>query len=156
MGIEGRDRDNGFILFGSSDALHDFMKGYNRPYVLKTDIQTETVSLFSDQGSEVDSVYVGDLEDWSEIISRVYSLLRPGVVFGTYAVAEFAGSFSHSWIDVLGNLVRHIRQNGEITPIQQGSIVINDERGPRRDRAPGSPKIEMAPKQRIGRRSERS
>ena len=58
--------DNGFVLFGSSDALHDFMKGYNRPYILKTETQTETVSLFSDQGSEVDSVYVGDLEDSRE------------------------------------------------------------------------------------------
>ena len=73
---------------GSSDALHDFMKGYNRPYILKTETQTETVSLFSDQGSEVDSVYVGDLEDSREIISRVYSFLRPGAIFGTYTVAE--------------------------------------------------------------------
>lgn len=88
--------DNGFILFGSSDALHNFMKSYNRPYVLKTETQTETVCLFSDQGSEVDSVYVGDLEDSREIISRVYSFLRPRAIFGTYTVAEFAGSFSHS------------------------------------------------------------
>jgi hypothetical protein len=123
--------DNGFILFGSSDALHDFMKGYNRPYVLKAETQTETVSLFSDQSSEVDSVYVGDLEDAREIISRVYSFLRPGAIFGTYTVAEFAGSFSHSWIDVLGNFVRHIRQNGEAAPIWQDSIVINDERARR-------------------------
>jgi hypothetical protein len=123
--------DNGFILFGSSYALHDFMKGYNRPYVLKTETQTETVSLFSDQGSEVDSVYFGDLEDSCEIISRVYSFLRPGAVFGSYTVAEFAGSFSHSWIDVLGNSVRHIRQNGEAAPIWQDSIVINDERARR-------------------------
>jgi hypothetical protein len=123
--------DNGFILFGSSDALHDFMRGYNRPYILKTETQTETVSLFSDQGSEVDSVYVGDLEDSREIISRVYSFLRPGAVFGTYTVAEFAGSFSHSWIDVLGNFVRHIRQNGEAAPAWQDSIVINDERARR-------------------------
>ena len=123
--------DNGFILFGSSDALHDFMKGHNRPYILKTETQTETVSLFLDQGSEVDSVYVGDLEDSREIISRVYSFLRPGAIFGTYTVAEFAGSFSHSWIDVLGNFVRHIRQNGEVTPIRQDSIVINDERARR-------------------------
>jgi len=123
--------DNGFILFGSSDALHDFMKGHNRPYILKTETRTETVSLFSDQGSEVDSVYVGDLEDSREIISRVYSFLRPGAIFGTYTVAEFAGSFSHSWIDVLGNFVRHIRQNGEVTPICQDSIVFNDERARR-------------------------
>jgi hypothetical protein len=123
--------DNGFILFGPADALHDFMRGYNRPYILKTETQTETVSLFSDQGSEVDSVYVGDLEDSREIISRVYSFLRPGVIFGTYTVAEFAGSFSHSWIDVLGNFVRHIRQNGEAAPAWQDSIVINDERGRR-------------------------
>jgi hypothetical protein len=123
--------DNGFILFGSSDALHDFMKGHNLPYILKTETQRETVSLFSDQGSEVDSVYVGDLEDSCEIISRVYSFLRPGAIFGTYTVAEFAGSFSHSWIDVLGNFVRHIRQNGEVTPAWQDSIVINDERARR-------------------------
>src|SRR6266481_2633418 len=107
------------------------MKGHNRPYILKTETQTETVSLFSDQGSEVDSVYVGDLEDSDEIVSRVYSFLRPGAIFGTYRVAEFAGSFSHSWIDVLGNFVRHIRQNGEVTPIEQESIVINDERARR-------------------------
>jgi hypothetical protein len=123
--------DNGFILFGSSDALHDFMKGYNRPYILKTETQTETVSLFSNQGSEVDSLYVGDLEDSCEIISRVYNFLRSGAIFGTYTVAEFAGSFSHSWIDVLGNFVRHIRQNGEAAPIWQDSIVINDERARR-------------------------
>jgi hypothetical protein len=123
--------DNGFILFGSSDALHDFMKGHNRPYILKTETQTETVSLFSDQGSEVDSVYVGDLEDSDEIVSRVYSFLRPGAIFGTYRVAEFAVSFSHSSIDILGNFVRHIRQNGEAAPIWQESIVINDERGRR-------------------------
>jgi len=120
--------DNGFILFGSTDPLRDFMKGYNRPYILKTETQTETVSLYSDRGSEVDSVYVGDLEDWREIISRVYGFLRPGTVFGTYTVAEFAGSFSHSWIDVLGNFVRHVRQNGEPGSIQGDPIVINDER----------------------------
>jgi hypothetical protein len=98
---------------------------------LKTETQTETVSLFSDQGSEVDSVYVGDLEDSCQIISRVYSFLRPGAIFGTYTVAEFAGSFSHSWIDVLGNFVKHIRQNGEAAPIWQDSIVIYDERARR-------------------------
>src|ERR1700686_1283390 len=53
--------DNGFILFGPSRSVHDFMKGYDQPYILKTETQTETVSLFSNQGSEVDSVYVGDL-----------------------------------------------------------------------------------------------
>ena len=123
--------DNGFILFGSSDALHDFMKGHTRPYILKTETQTETVSLFSDQGSEVDSVYVGDMENSRELISRIYSFLRPGAIFGTYTVTEFAGSFSHSWIDVLGNFVRHIRQNGEAAPAWQDSIVINDERARR-------------------------
>jgi hypothetical protein len=120
--------DNGFILFGFSDAMHDFIKSHNRPYILKTETKTETVSLFSDQGSEVDSVYVGDLEDSREIISRVYSFLRPGAIFRSYTVAEFAGSFFHSWIDVLGNFVRHIRQNGAAAPIWQDSIVINDER----------------------------
>src|SRR6516225_309720 len=133
--------DNGFILFGSSNAVHNFMKGYNRPYILKTEKQTETVSLFSDQSSEVDSVYVGDLEDWREIICRVYGFLRPGAVFGTYTVAEFAGSFSHSWIDVLGNFVRHIRQNGEPGPIQGDSIVINDERARDEIRLLGHPSL---------------
>jgi len=133
--------DNGFILFGSSDALHDFMKGYNRPYILKTETQTETGSLFSDQGSETDTIYVGDLEDWREIISRVYGFLRPGSVFRTYTVAEFAGSFSHSWIDVLGNFVRHIRQNGEPGPIQGNSIVINDERARREIKLLGHPGV---------------
>ena len=120
--------DNGFILFGSSGALDDFMSGYNRPYVLKTESQTETVSLLSERGSEADTIYVGDLEDWREIISRVYSFLRPSAVFGTYTAAEFAGSFSHSWIDVLGNFARNIRQNGEPRPIQGDSIPINDDR----------------------------
>src|SRR6266436_3255723 len=133
--------DNGFILFGSSDALHDFMKGYNRPYILKTEALTEMASLFSDQGSETDTIYVGDLEDWREIISRVYGFLRPGSVFRTYTVAEFAGSFSHSWIDVLGNFVRHIRQNGEPGPIQGNSIVINDERARREIKLLGSPGV---------------
>jgi hypothetical protein len=118
--------DNGFILFGPSRSMHDFMKGHNRPYILKTETHTETVSLFLDQGPEIDSVYVADLEDSREIISRVYSFLRPGAIFGTYTVAEFAGSFSHSRIDVLGNFVRHIRQNGEVTRIRQDSIVINE------------------------------
>jgi hypothetical protein len=134
--------DNGFILFGSSDALHDFMKGHNRPYILKTETQTETVSLFSNQGSEVDLVYIGDLEDSCEIISRVYSFLRPGAIFGTYTVAEFAGSFSHSWIDVLGNFVRHVRQNGEAAPIWQDSIVINDERARREIKLLDHPRLE--------------
>ena len=129
----------------TSDALHDFMKGYNRPYVLKTETQTETVSLFSDQGSEVDSVYVGDLEDSDEIVSRVYSFLRPGAIFGTYRVAEFAGSFSHSWIDVLGNFVRHIRQNGEAAPIWQDSIVINDERARREIKLLDHPRLKNCP-----------
>jgi len=117
------------------------MKGYNRPYILKTETQTETVSLFSDQSSEVDSVYVGDLEDWREIICRVYSFLRPGTIFGTYTVAEFAGTFSHSWIDVLGNFVRHIRQNGEPRSIQGHSIVINDERARDEIRLLGHPSL---------------
>jgi hypothetical protein len=85
------------------------------------------VSLYSDQGSEVDIIYVGDLEDWREIISRLYNFLRPGTVCGTYRVTEFAGPFSHSWIDRLGNFLRHIRQNGE-PEIQSDSIAINDER----------------------------
>jgi len=118
--------DNGFILFGSGDALHDFMQGYNRPYILKTETQTETVSLYSDRGCEAGTIYVGDLQDWREITSRVYSFLRPSAIFGTYTAAEFAGSFSHSWIDVLTNFLRNIRHNGG--PSQGDSIPINDER----------------------------
>jgi hypothetical protein len=119
--------DNGFVLFGSSNALDDFMSGYNRPYVLKTEPQTETVSLFSERGCEAGTIYVDDLEDWREIISRVYSFLRPSAIFGTYRIAESAGSFSDSWIDRLGNFLRHIRQNGEPEQIQSDSIAINDE-----------------------------
>ena len=120
--------DNGFILFGPVDALHDFMKRYNRPYILKTETQTEAVSLYSDQGSEADTIYVGDLEDWREIIARVYSFLRPGTIFWTYRMAEFRGPFSHSWIDCLGNFLRHLHQNGEPAEIQSDYIAINDER----------------------------
>jgi hypothetical protein len=104
------------------------MKGYNRPYILKTETQTQTVSLYSDQGSEVNTIYVGDLEDWREIISRLYNSLRPGAISGTYRVAEFANPFSHSWIDRLGNFLRHLRQNGELGEIESHSIAINDER----------------------------
>ena len=120
--------DNGFILFGPVGALHDFMKSYNRPYILKTETQTQTVSRYSDQGSEADTIYVGDLEDWREIIVRVYSFLRSAAIFGTYRVAEFAGPFSHSWIDRLGNFLRHIRQNGEPGEIRSDSIAVDDER----------------------------
>jgi hypothetical protein len=120
--------DNGFILFGPVGALHDFMKSYNRPYILKTETQTQTVSLYSDQGSKADTIYVGNLEDWREIISRVYSFLRSGAIFGAYRAAEFRGPFSHSWIDRLGNFLRHIRQNGEPGEIQNDSIAIDDER----------------------------
>ena len=123
--------DNGFILFGSSDALHDFMRGYNRPFILKTECQTDTVSLFSDRGSEAHTIFVGDLEDWRDVISRVYNFLRPSAAFGACSVAEFADSFSHSWIDDLGNFLRHLRQNGEVTAIRQDSVVINDERARR-------------------------
>jgi hypothetical protein len=57
-------------------------------------------------------------------------------------VAEFAGSFSHSWIDVLGNFVRHIRQNGEAAPAWQDSIVINDERARREIKLLDHPRLE--------------
>jgi hypothetical protein len=84
--------DNGFILFGSSDALHDFMKGYNRPYILKTETQTETVSLFSNQDCDAEVVFVGDLQDWQETLVRVYGCLRAGSIFGAYTLATVANS----------------------------------------------------------------
>ena len=36
--------NRGFILFGHSNSLNDFMHSYNRPYILKTETETETVS----------------------------------------------------------------------------------------------------------------
>src|ERR1700731_3184663 len=54
---------NESLTYCTSRSMHDFMKSHNRPYILKTETHTETVSLFLDQGSKIDSVYVGDLED---------------------------------------------------------------------------------------------
>jgi hypothetical protein len=68
--------------------------------------------------------------------------LRAGAIFGTYTLAEFVGSFSHSWIDVLGNFVRYIRQNGEAAPIWQDSIVINDERARREIKLLDHPRLQ--------------
>jgi hypothetical protein len=39
--------DRGFILFGYSNSLKDFMNSYDRPYILKTETESETVSVFS-------------------------------------------------------------------------------------------------------------
>jgi hypothetical protein len=72
VGIQRQaNRRYGFVLFGSSGALDDFMSGYNRPYVLKTELQTKTVSLSSERDSKANTIFVGDLEAWREIISRV-------------------------------------------------------------------------------------
>ena len=80
--------DRGFILFGQSNSLKDFMNSYDRPYILKTETETETVSVYSDRGNNVGSVFVGDLEDSREILERIYSRLRAGTVFGNYTLSS--------------------------------------------------------------------
>lgn len=69
--------DRGFILSGGSpSSLRDFIGSYRRPYVLKSEGQIETVSLFSDQNGSETSIYVGDLDTWVDVLRRVYSHLR--------------------------------------------------------------------------------
>src|SRR5260370_10820117 len=75
--------DRGFILVGPSSSLHDLMKGHNRPYVLKTETQTEPVSLFSNQDCDAVFVFVGDLQDCQETLRRVYGFHRARSDFGT-------------------------------------------------------------------------
>ena len=60
--------DRGFILFGHSNSLQDFMNRCDRPYILKTEPETETVSVFSDRGNNGGSVFVEDLGDPHEIL----------------------------------------------------------------------------------------
>ena len=107
------------------------MKGHDRPYALKTETQTETVSVFSDQDCDPEIVFVGDLQDWREILLRVYRFLRPGTIFGTYRLAAVANSVPQTTMGIVQDFLNHSRQNGEVTPIWQDSIVINDERARR-------------------------
>jgi hypothetical protein len=120
--------DRGFILVGPSSSLHDFMEGHNRPYILKTETQTETVSLFSNQDCVAEVVFVGDLQDWQETLVRVYGCLRAGSIFGAYTLATVADSLPQTTMGIIHDFLNHIRQNGEVTPISRDSIVINDER----------------------------
>ena len=60
------------------------MESYRRPYVLKSEGQIETVSLFSSQNGAKTSIYVGDLDTWSNVLGRVYSHLRADTIFEKY------------------------------------------------------------------------
>ena len=108
--------DRGFILFGHSNLLRDFMNSYDRPYILKTETETETVSVFPDRGNNTGSVFVGDLEDPREILERAYSRLRAGTVFGNYTLSSVTESLPGSSIDIIFDFLRHIRQNGGVSP----------------------------------------
>jgi len=107
------------------------MEGHNRPYILKTETQTETVSLFSNQDCVAEVVFVGDLQDWQETLVRVYGCLRAGSIFGAYTLATVADSLPQTTMGIIHDFLNHIRQNGEVTPISRDSIVINDERARR-------------------------
>ena len=120
--------DRGFILFGQSNSLQDFMNSYDRPYILKTETETETVSVFSDRGDNADSVFVGDLEDSRDILERIYSCLRAGTVFGNYTLSSVTESLPGSSIDIIFDFLRHIRQNGGESPGCIDSVTINDDR----------------------------
>jgi hypothetical protein len=120
--------DRGFLLFGHSNSLKDFMDSYDRPYILKTETETETVSVFSDRGNNARSVFVGDLEDPRAILARIYSRLRAGTVFGNYTLTSVTGSLPGSSIDIIFDFSRHIRQNGRVSPGCIDSITINDNR----------------------------
>ena len=98
--------DRGFILFGHSNSLKDFMNRYDRPYILKTETETETVSLFSDRGDSAGSVFVGDLQDPHEILERIYSRLRAGTVFGKYTLGSVTESLPGSSIDMIFDFLR--------------------------------------------------
>lgn len=137
--------DRGFILVGPSSSLHDFMKGHNRPYILKTETQTETVSVFSNQECDADAVFVGDLQGWREILVRVYSYLRAGSIFGPYTLAAVADSFPQTTMGIIHDFLNHIRQNGEVTPVSQDSIVINDERARREIKLLDHPRLKDGP-----------
>lgn len=118
--------DRGFILFGQSNSLKDFLNSYDRPYILKTETETETVSV--DRGNDTGSVFVGDLEDPREILERIYSHLRAGTVFGNYTLTSVTESLPGSSIDIIFDFLRHIRQNGGVSPDCIDSVTINDDR----------------------------
>jgi len=120
--------DRGFILFGHSNSLKDFMNRYDRPYILKTETKTETVSVFSARGRSTDSVFVGDLEDPHAILERIYSRLRAGTVFGTYTLSSVTESLPGSSIDIIFDFLRHIRQNGGASPDYIDPVTIHDDR----------------------------
>jgi hypothetical protein len=120
--------DRGFILFGQSNSLRDFMNSYDRPYVLKTETETETVSVFSDRGNKAGSVFIGDLKDPCEILERIYSRLRAGTVFGNYTLASVTESLPESSIDVIFDFLRQIRQNGGTSSGCIDSVTLNDDR----------------------------
>ena len=121
--------DRGFILFGhSSNSLQDFMNSYDQPYILKTEAETETVSVFSDRGNNAGSVSIGDLQDPREILERIYSRLRAGTVFGNYTLSSFTESLPGSSLDVIFDFLRHIRQNGGTSPGCIDSVTLNDDR----------------------------
>jgi hypothetical protein len=119
--------DRGFILFGQSNSLQDFMNSYDRPYILKTETETETVSMFSDRGNKADSVFIGNLEDPREILERIYSRLRAGTEFGNYTLTSVTESLPGSSIEIIFDFLRHISQNGGTSPGCIDSIAINDE-----------------------------
>jgi hypothetical protein len=104
------------------------MNRYDRPYILKTETETETVSLFSGRGDSAGSVFVGDLEDADEILERIYSRLRVGTVFGNYTLSSVTESLPGSSIDIIFDFLRHIRQNGGVSPDCIDSVTINDHR----------------------------
>jgi hypothetical protein len=133
--------DRGFILFGQSNSLPDFMKSYNRPYILKTETETETVSVFSNRGNNADSVFIGDLEDPRLILERIYGRLRAGTVFGNYTLSSVTESLPGSSIrarralDFLHALVERGQYFfGETSPDSAGEeksvwTVIADQQG---------------------------
>ena len=120
--------DRGFLLFGHSNSLKDFMDSYDRPYILKTETETETVSVYSDRGNNADSVFIGDLEDPREILVRIYSRLRAEIVFGDCTLSSVTESLPGSSLDIIFDFLRHIRQNGGVSPDCIDSVTIKDDR----------------------------
>jgi hypothetical protein len=120
--------DRGFVLIGNGRTLRGFMEGYQRPYILKTESDDESVSFFSDQNERTETIFVGDLNTGTEILRRVYSYLRAGTIFGEYTLASFGASVPQTSLDIMYDFLSHIRQNGEIAPVWHDTIPINDER----------------------------
>jgi hypothetical protein len=107
------------------------MKGYNRPCILKSETETETASVFSNRDCDGESVFIGDLEDPGEILVRLYNCLRADTIFGAYTLASVTDSLPQSTMGIIFDFLNHIRQNGEVTPVWQNAIAINDERARR-------------------------